>query len=450
MERDDRESQIFFFAPLTCFLPTAYPSEEDYRRDLEALKDKVAVVRQRQEAVDDRGDIKEDAQDVLQAVDDFKLCIPDGDGKSEMLAEAEVLTRELENIIDDLGQASSRGPLLSLPDQDVVVEVPLTPKVDAAGSDKSRLVDPRADQIVEVLSDLSLNLSDAGSDVEKQYSISVPETPLSMMPQQGDDAEGGGILILVSPDESSPQKPVEQQESEDVKSDRSSAEKKPPSRESSKEREGAGDTVPESAKNTSKDSSPGKSQAGDESSPRKSETPGSEKEREHSPKPPSPEERERISPEKSKSKEATPPQDISRDELPVFRATFEEGDVEFNVTQEAVWKEPEEDLGIVEGDGEAPGLLLVRDTSLDEAFQRLSPALSEDDLVDFEGRRPPLKSVSEEGEEVHFGEPFEEVLAAKLEEGRRAEGSPESVALPESKGSTSMVTFFFQCKRTEF
>ena len=92
----------------------------------------------------------------------------------------------------------------------------------------------------------------------------------------------------------------------------------------------------------------------------------------------------------------------SEADLPIFKALLEEGDVEFNVTTEkaeGLWKEPEEDLGLLDldwekdweiadedddGDGGDEHRDLADETAdhaseLDEAFQRLSPGISDDD-----------------------------------------------------------------------
>ena len=99
------------------------------------------------------------------------------------------------------------------------------------------------------------------------------------------------------------------------------------------------------------------------------------------------------------------------DDLTVFKAVLEEGDVEFNVTTEkaeGLWKEPEEDLGLLDLDwekddwGDAAGendvggdrkLLddeaAVSGSKLDLAFQRLSPGISDDDSAEEEEEEEP-------------------------------------------------------------
>ena len=75
--------------------------------------------------------------------------------------------------------------------------------------------------------------------------------------------------------------------------------------------------------------------------------------------------------------------------------------MEFNVTQEAVWKKPEEDLGIIDE------VEVAKDSSsLDEAFQRLSPGISDDDFVDLASDQPPLVTVPEEEEDLLPKETF--------------------------------------------
>ena len=88
----------------------------------------------------------------------------------------------------------------------------------------------------------------------------------------------------------------------------------------------------------------------------------------------------------------------SEADLPIFKAVLEEGDVEFNVTTDAkaegLWKEPEEDLGLLDLDWEKDLIAdedeqqnEIRDGAdnaleLDEAFQRLSPGISDDDTAE--------------------------------------------------------------------
>ena len=390
---------------------------------------------------------RDDVEDALQAVDDFRVGVGGTNQKRELLSASESLVARLEALL-----ASSRPPVsLDLPGE-VLVEMPLTPEADSIiGLPKSG--DPRLHFIMEVTSDADGGAAVTAEDVEKEYSISVPVTPMPAAPAPAHEGEGaeelplprticraGQLLSEDKPEStttmratggagetetpaSQTQAPIDEEKGAVIADDPDERVKS----NSDSEANCAVETKDYLASSETADAT----RAGDRDA-------RSEEEKE-SPLPSScvPSDREvggnaeKTSAKKSAARrESFPVSDegssslpsdfrapmmtvvakraAESDDLTVFKAVLEEGDVEFNVTTEkaeGLWKEPEEDLGLLDLDwekddwGDGSGgeddvgggdrkLLddeaAVSGSKLDLAFQRLSPGISDEDSAEEE------------------------------------------------------------------
>ena len=380
---------------------------------------------------------RDDVEDALQAVDDFRIEVAGKlREKGELPTAAESLSARLEALV----AKTSKPTTLELPDNNagVLVEMPVTPDADLIKSG-----DPRSRLIVEV-SESTDDGGAAAEDVEKEYSISVPVTPMPAAQQVCPSAPQDAPTITLE----SPTVPESGDEEAEVgashadknnihsgvphvrelpvivpEDDRSSDDHGHPEVPHATELpilqpEVTEVPIGDRARTGSRD---------DFVSSETTET-TSAGEREESSLPSSCLPSDREAGKKSFLTEAVSdegsssvPSDFrapmmmkvakaeSEADLPIFKALLEEGDVEFNITADAkaerLWKEPGEDLGLLDldwekdllGDDEEQQHFQVDNTAdnafdLDEAFQRLSPGISDDDAAaPQEPKNAPLK-----------------------------------------------------------
>ena len=130
---------------------------------------------------------RDDVEDALQAVDDFRIEVAVKlREKCELLSAAESLSQRLESLVTKVPKPS----MLELPEARIVVEMPVTP-------DASKLDDPRS-QLIEV-SESTDGVS--AEDVEKEYSISVPVTPMPTLQGVSPTAPEASPTVLQANDE---------------------------------------------------------------------------------------------------------------------------------------------------------------------------------------------------------------------------------------------------------
>jgi hypothetical protein len=330
---------------------------------------------------------REDVQDLLQSVDDFKLHlqfhIDNEKSHGDMLSDAETLTSDLEVIASKFTN-TSRGPLLLLPDPGGIVEIPLTPKID--GREQSHLLDPRSQLIVEI-SDISDDGTDIG-DVENQYSITVPVD--GHTPSQDTLYNDEGNIKSCEGIESTKDLSITTNVSEELALDKASSmptdwdiiesidvsqsgQSKPDERFLSefdqkkinelsdidyKEKDGMQDDWSNSKSLSEADiihvtsSVPANIDMTEDTWP--------------------------TTTLHADLDDAVQKERLEEEDMTIFKSVLEEGNVEFNITHEAIWKEPEEDLGIIDLDV-TQFVIEQEQCSLDDAFQRLSPGISDDD-----------------------------------------------------------------------
>ena len=362
---------------------------------------------------------RDDVEDALQAVDDFRVEVGRANQTRELLAASESLVARLEAIL-----ARWRPPVsLDLPGE-VLVEMPLTPEAVLPRSG-----DPRLDFIMEVTADADGSAAAAAEDVEKKYSISVPVTPMPAAPAPTHEEEEAEELPLprtgqllpednteVTTTLSAPvgvesQSPIDEDEvaatdpDEPVKSNFNS----------DPEAKCAAETRDDLASSETAEAARAASEE-EKESPLPSSCVTSDREAGGNAKETKKSAARRDSFPVSDEGSSSLPSDFrapmmtvvakraaESEDLTVFKAVLEEGDVEFNVTTEkaeGLWKEPEEDLGLLDldwekddwgdgggGENDVGGgdrkLLddeaAVSGSKLDLAFQRLSPGISDDD-----------------------------------------------------------------------
>ena len=348
---------------------------------------------------------RDDVEDALQAVDDFRIEVAVKlREKCEILSAAESLSARLEALLAKAARPPAPA-MLELPDghAKVLVEMPLTPDADSIRSlSKTDAEDPRSHLIIEVSESLDGDGCAAAEDVEKEYSISVPVTPMPAIPAADEkvnaDRAREEVVIGVSPqqDEQLNNVPLLSELPDLTQAADVTEVTEVPPQIKPKDDFVSSDTTETTSAGEKESSLPSSCLPSDrEVSITKKTVVGQKSFL-----------TEAVSDERSSSI----PSDFrvpmmmvvakaeessgGLDDLPIFKAVLEEGDVEFNVTTEkaeGLWKEPEEDLGLLDLDWEKDLIAddedeqqnLVDETDhasdLDEAFQRLSPGISEDD-----------------------------------------------------------------------
>ena len=376
---------------------------------------------------------RDDAEDALQAVDDFRIEFAVKlREKCELLSESESLAARLEALVARTARPPAPA-MLELPDghATVLVEMPVTPDADSTTRSLSKSDDPRSQLIIEVSESLDGDgcAAAAAEDVEKEYSISVPVTPMPAVPAAEekvcDDRTREELVVMgVSPEQD------ERQANDHFHTEVSVPDVSEATDVTEATDVNEATDVAEATDVTDVTEVPLtgqvqiKSRDDFESSETTETTSAGEKES------PLPSDREVSSSKKtvvgghrsfltealSDDRSSSIPSDFrvpmmmvitkaeesggGIDDLPIFKAVLEEGDVEFNVTTEeaeGLWKEPEEDLGLLDLDWEKdligdedddePHNRVVetadgvadRASELEEAFQRLSPGMSDDD-----------------------------------------------------------------------
>ena len=348
---------------------------------------------------------RDDVEDALQAVDDFRIEVAVKlREKCEILSAAEALSARLEALLAKAARPPAPA-MLELPDghAKVLVEMPLTPDADSIRSlSKTDAEDPRSHLIIEVSESLDGDGCAAAEDVEKEYSISVPVTPMPAIPAADEkvnaDRAREEVVIGVSPQQD------EQLNNVPLLSELPDLTQAADVTEVTEIQLSGHAQI--KLKDVSSDTTETTS-AGEKESSLPSSCPPSDREVSRN--------KKTVVGQRSFLTEAVSdsssiPSDFrvpmmmvvakaeessgGLDDLPIFKAVLEEGDVEFNVTTEkaeGLWKEPEEDLGLLDLDWEKDLIAddedeqqnLVDETDhasdLDEAFQRLSPGISEDD-----------------------------------------------------------------------
>ena len=370
---------------------------------------------------------RDDVEDALQAVDDFRIEVAGKlREKFELPSAAESLSARLEALVGK----TSKPTTLELPDKQagVLVEMPVTPDADSIKSG-----DPRSRLIVEV-SESTDDGGAAAEDVEKEYSISVPVTPMlsaqQVCPSVTQDAP---TITLESPtvsqvgDDEEAEVGTSHADKNNVHSGVPHVRELPvivPEDDRSSDDHGHPEVphvtelpilLPEVTEVPIGDRARTGSRDDIVSSETTETTSAGEREESSLPSSCLPSDREAgkksfLTEAVSDEGSSSVPSDFrapmmmkvakaeAEADLPIFKALLEEGDVEFNITADAkaerLWKEPGEDLGLLDldwekdllGDDEEQQHFPGDNTAdnafdLDEAFQRLSPGISDDDAA---------------------------------------------------------------------